>query len=106
MDDGVSATRYFAPQPNKANGRLLENLEFDIFPLYMMFLLATLINVTLIFMLVAVHRKQHCKLLMLEKLIADVVIPSFLTEAGKSHASLCQEHAQLNHRSVFRINGF
>lgn len=66
MDDGASATRNFAPQPKKTNGRLLECLAFDIFPLHLMFLLFSPINVTLIFMSVVAHRKLCCKLLMLE----------------------------------------
>lgn len=56
----------FCSPANKANGRLLECLAFDIFPLHLMFLLSSLINVTLIFMSVAVHHKLCCKLLMLE----------------------------------------
>lgn len=50
MDDGVRATRDFVPEPKKANGRLLECLLFDILSLHLMFLLSTLINVTLLFM--------------------------------------------------------
>lgn len=56
-------------QAKKANGRLLEYLAFDIFPLHLMFLLSPLINVTLIFMSVAVHHKTCCRLLMLVKFL-------------------------------------
>lgn len=74
----MHATRNLAPQPKKANGRLLEYLAFDILPLHLMFLLSAIINVTLIFISVAVRHKSHCKRLMLETSIVDVVeIPSF-----------------------------
>lgn len=62
----------------KANGRL-EYLAFDIFPLYLMLLLFTLINVTLIFMSVAVRHKLCYKLLLM------VTFLHFLAELDKNH---------------------
>lgn len=51
-------------QKQQMGGGLLEYLAFDIFPLHLMFLLSALINVTLVFMSVAVHRELGCKLSM------------------------------------------
>lgn len=87
MDDGVSATRNFAAEPKKVNGRLLECLLFDILPPHLMFLLSALINVTLIFMNFA----ASCWLMFLksvefwQRLTKGIVVPSLL----KKHFYLC-----------------
>lgn len=75
------------PSQKKSNGRLLDYLAFDISPLHLMFLLSALINLTLIFMSLAVVHKQCCMLLRLDVSVAGVVteILLFMTEVDKRH---------------------
>lgn len=77
------------PSQKKSNGRLLDYLAFDISPLHLMFPLSALINLTLMFMSVAVVHKQRCMLLGLDASIAGAVaeILSSLTEVDKRRAS-------------------
>lgn len=77
------------PSQKKSNGRLLDCLAFDISPLHLMFPLSALINLTLMFMSVAVVHKQRCVLLGSDASIAGAVaeILSSLTEVDKRRAS-------------------
>lgn len=91
------------PSQKKSNGRLLDYLAFDISPLHLMFLLSALINLTLMFMSVAVVHKQHCMLLRFEFCLSDRGWQTSFV-ASRPCQEACSLTPPMNHGSPFLIN--